>query len=133
MKLRKIEHKLEGDKYWPKLPIVHVQGSSSAQEIPQGASQPEAEEVIRSWQQAAVLRVTPADSKALIGFWIDAGHCQYLNEPVETTEAGLFAMRIGKDDVDFFIVPQDHQTNYQLELVEVTSIDNPKYAPVPLY
>lgn len=133
MKLRKIELKLEGDVHWPKLPIVHVDGLSSAKEIPQGASQPEAEEVIRSWQQAAVLRVTPADGRALAGFWLDADRCQYLNQPVETTADGLFAMRVGKENVDFFIIPQDHQTNYQLELVEVTGIDNPKYDNVPLY
>ncbi len=133
MKLRKIELKLEGDEYWPKLTMVHVPGSAVAKPIPEGASQSEKEDVIKSWDQAAVLRVTPADGKALVGFWVDSEHCQYLNVPVETTGDGLFAMRIGDAAIDFFIVPEDHKTNYQLELVAVTNTENPEYAAVPLY
>lgn len=46
---------------------------------------------------------------------------------------GLFAMCVGDGDVDFFVLPQDHKTNYQLQLVEVTNVDDPKYAETPLY
>ncbi len=133
MKLRKIELKLEGDQFWPRLPIVHVRGSEGAGAIPRDASDVEAEDVIKSWHEAAILRVTPADGRALIGFWKDAEHCQYLNVPVETTEDGLFAMRLGPTSTDFFIVPEDHKTNYMLELVEICSVDDPKYGEVALY
>lgn len=76
MKLRKIELKLEGDQYWPKVSIVHVRGNPSAKHMPDGATQPEGEQVVRTWEQAAVMRVTPADGKALVGFWASPEHCQ---------------------------------------------------------
>ncbi len=133
MKLRKIELKLEGDKYWPKWPIVHVEGDSSAQERPEEATQTEIEETIRSWQKAAILKVSPHDGKALVGFWVSSNMCQYLNVPVETTTEGLFAMRLGAAPTDFFLVPQDHQTNYRLEYIETVTIDDSRYEEVPLY
>ncbi len=133
MKLRKIELGLEGDEYWPKLSIVHVPGTADAAPIPTDTNQPETEEIIKSWDKAAVLKVTPADGGALIGFWASSEACQYLNVPVETTKDGLFAMRIGGSDVDFFALPQDHTMNYSLKLVEVVSIDDPKYSHVALY
>jgi hypothetical protein len=133
MKLEKIEQSLEGDQYWPKIPIVHVEGDKNADPIPLGATQEEGEKVIRSWDRAAVLRVAPADGKALIGFWTSAEHCQYLNVPIKTTENGTFAMRIGDKPVDFFIVPQNHNTSYRLELIEETHTNDPKYKDVPLY
>lgn len=133
MKLRKIELGLEGDEFWPKLSIVHVAGAAGAQSITSGTNQPEAEEIIRSWDKAAVLKITPADGGALVGFWISNNACQYLNVPVETTNEGLFAMRVGNSDVDFFVLPKNHATNYSLDLVEVVGIENPKYAHVALY
>jgi len=133
MKLRKIELKLEGDQYWPILPIVHVGGDATAMPIPDGALQPELEEIIRSWDKAAILKITPNDGKAMVGFWVSSGSCQYLNVPVETTNEGLFAMRLGSGPTDFFIVPQDHQTNYQLEYIETAKIDELKHKNVPLY
>lgn len=133
MKMRKIELQLEGDKYWPKVPVVHVAGTVAAQALPEGVSQEEAEAVIRGWDQVAVLRVAPADGRALIGFWTGPNHCQYLNVPVETTDDGLFAMRVGSDDTDFFIIPENHHTNYALELVTVTTLNDPSYETVPVY
>ncbi len=133
MKMRKIELGLEGDEYWPELSIVHVAGTSGAAPIPAGMNQPELEKVIRSWDKAAVLKVAPADGGALIGFWADSNACQYLNVPIETTSDGLFAMRVGGSAVDFFVVPQNHATNYSLELVDTVDIDDPKYAHVCLY
>jgi hypothetical protein len=133
MKLRKIELSLEGDEFWPKLSIVHVPGVAEAQSIANGMNQPEAEEVIRSWNQAAILKVTPADGGALVGFWVSNSACEYLNVPVEVTNEGLFAMRVGGSGVDFFVLPQNHKTNYSLELVEMVNIEDPKYSNVCLY
>ncbi len=133
MKLKKIELGLEGDLYWPKICIVHVPGNASAATIPADATQEETEEIIRSWNTAAVLRVSPVDGKAMVGFWVDNEHCQYLNVPVETDPGGLFAMRVGDGDTNFFLIPQDHQTNYTLEFVAVVGVDDPKYTDVPLY
>ena len=134
MKLRKIELGLEGDEFWPKLSIVHVPGVPQAAPIPAaGMDQAEAEKVIRSWDKTAVLKVTPADGGALVGFWAASDACQYLNVPVETTKDGLFAMRIGGSDVDFFALSQNHKTNYVLELVEITGIENPKYSHIAVY
>jgi hypothetical protein len=133
MKLRKIELGLEGNEFWPKLSIVQVAGVPEAAPLPNGLPQKEAEEIIRSWDQAAILKITPADNGALVGFWISDKACQYLNVPVETTDEGLFAMKIGNGDVSFFVVPRNHETNYTLELIEVTGVDNPAYANVNLY
>jgi hypothetical protein len=56
-----------------------------------------------------------------------------LNVPVELTTDGLFAMRISNEPVNFFIIPQDLHTNYSLELVELTSIDDPVYKEVAVF
>lgn len=126
----KAEKNLAGDQYWPLIAGVNVQAKAPAPAIPEGANQEEAEEIVRSWQQVAVMKVTP-DIEVYFGF--KAGdHAQFLNVPVEKKN-GLFGARVGDGDVTFFVIPKDMVSRPLLELVEVTSINNSKYKDIQVY
>jgi hypothetical protein len=55
-----------------------------------------------------------------------------MNVPIETKN-NMFGARIGDDDVSFFVIPKDLESRPMLRLVEMTSIDDPKYEDLPLY
>jgi hypothetical protein len=129
----KVENHWNGDEYWTKVGHVTVTGDQAAAVIQQGASQQEAEKVIQDWQKVAVLKASPSDG-VMVGF-ITPGHTHvsFLNEPIEPDGEGRFGMHLGDSDVTFFLLSKDPKTNTKLELVEVTTKDDPKYESLPLY
>lgn len=130
MKNIKLEQQLDGDEHWPFMATVRVPGNKSAAPIPADATQPETEAIIQSWESVAVLRVK-ATSEVYFGFLID-DHMQYLNVPVQVRD-GRFGVHVGDSDVIFFVFEKDMHSRPTLELVEVTTLDDPNYPNLPLY
>lgn len=130
MKDIKTLNNLAVDEYWPMVAFVTVEADTPARQVPAGASQAEAEEVVQSWQRVAILEVS-SEIEMYFGFKV-GGHAQFLNVPVET-ENGLFGARVGDGDVEFFVLPTDLKSRPSLRLVEVASVDDPKYETLPIY
>jgi len=126
----KLEQNLAGDEHWPYMATLTVTGNPAAAPVPTDATQPELEEIIQTWDEIAVLKITP-DIEALFGFIID-DHAQYLNIPIETEE-GKFGVHIGDSDVTFFVFAKDTTTRPTLELVERVSLNDERYETLPLY
>lgn len=124
-------HSLATDEHWPFIGSVVVEADSpAAMQIPVGASQQQAEEIVQTWQKVAVLRVSP-HIDVMFGF--QAGdHMQFLNTPVET-DGGVFGARLGDGAVRFFVIPVDMKSRPVLELVTITNIDDPQYTNLPIY
>src|SRR4051812_4067778 len=116
MKDVKTMQNLAGDEYWPFMPVVTVPGDTSVPAIPVGATQPEGEKVVRTWQRVAVLEVMPA-SEVYWGF-MAGDHIQFMNVPVELLN-GKFGVRVGDGEVKFFVIPKDLKSRLELRLVEV--------------
>lgn len=130
MKDLKTEQDLAGDRHWPTIPIVTVPGDNSAPAIPEGATQPEGEKVVKAWQRVAVLEVLPA-SEVYWGF-MAGDHVQFMNVPVRLLNS-RFGVRVGNDEVKFFIIPRDMVSRLQLRLVKISTTDDPEYQEPPLY
>jgi len=130
MKDMKKDKDLIGSENWPKVPIVVVNGVKGAKELKSGMSMEEGEKVLVSWRDIAVLKVSP-EVPFYLGFIVGT-HCQFLKFNTET-EDGMFGMRVGPEDVTFFVLPKDLKTAMKLDLVEMTDIDNSKYKDLPLY
>lgn len=126
----KIKQNLDGDEHWPGLAWVLVKGDKSEKPFPAGASQVMAEEIVQSWQQIAVLEVTP-DIDVYFGFMTD-GPAYFLNVPVQRKN-GRFGVHLGDGDVRFFVIPKDLKARPELKLVDVVSVSDPAYADLPLY
>ena len=129
MRDMKAELGLSGDDFWPRVPIVKVSGDSSAR--PMTLANEEA--TIKSWQSIAVLEASVIKN-FIIGFRV-GDNMQFLRFSIKFTQAGRFGMRIGNEDVEFFIIPPLllRPDNLYLELVTVTSIDDPNFAGLPVY
>lgn len=130
MKDVKTQRNFAGDEYWPSIPMVTVSGDHSQGAIPVSASQVEAEKVVQTWQRVAVLEVVPS-AKTYWGF-MAGDHAQFMNVPVELLD-GRFGVRVGDGEVKFFVIPVDLKSRLNLRLIEVTDINNSKYASLPLY
>lgn len=126
----KLEQQLDGDEHWPYIATLKVAGDPSASPVPDGVTQPELESIIQTWDNIAVLQITP-NVAAYFGFIID-DHAQYLNVPIET-EDGKFGVHIGDSDVTFIAFAADKVTRPTLELVERVAINDEKYKSLPLY
>lgn len=126
----KLEKNLSGDEYWPHMATLTVTGSTSAKIIEPGTVQPELENIIQSWDEIAVLQVTPT-VEFYFGFLAD-GQAQYLNVPIEA-EDGKFGVHIGDKDSTFVVFAKDMKTNLTLELIDRVDINDSRYASLPLY
>lgn len=126
----KLEQNLDGDEHWPHMATVQVAGNPSAAPVAAGTAQPELETVIQSWNEIAVLRVSP-DVEFYFGFMID-DQAQFLNVPVQTRE-GALGVHIGDADVTYFAFAKDMSTSLNLELVERVDQNDEHYADLPLY
>lgn len=130
MKNYKIEYNIGGDENWPDIARVLVKGiagQNSASEIEDNS---EREEVIQSWKNVAVMKATSdKPMNFYIGFLKDK-KCQYLKH--EFTTNLYFGMRVGPEDVNFFVLPTNFQDRISLELVEITTEDDPKYSELVL-
>ena len=112
---------------WPRILVVAVQGDSGARRWnAAGASE--------SWPSVVVLEVTPHSANFMVGFRNGSNmYMQLLQVPVLTV-GGKFGIRIGKEDVELFVIPTVLATRPRtLEVVEITTETNPFYADLPLY
>jgi hypothetical protein len=130
MKDMKKDKDLIGPENWPKIPIVVVEGVKGAKEYKSGMLMEEGRKVLVSWKDIAILKVS-TEIPFYLGFMIGT-HCQFLRFDTETKD-GMFGMRVGPEDVTFFVFPKDLKTEMKLDLVEMTDIDNSKYKDLPLY
>lgn len=126
----KIEQGLDGDQHWPFIATLTIEGNPDSPPIIEGMTQFEIEDIIQSWEEIAVFKITP-DVETYFGFIVD-GRAQYLNVPVET-EDGKFGVHIGDRDVTYITFTKDMITRPTLGLVERTTIHDAKYATLPLY
>jgi len=126
----KLEQNLANDEHWPNMSTVKVTASATASSFDPDIKAPELEEVIQSWHEIAVLRVTPKVD-FYFGFAIGE-QMQFLNSPIET-ENDTFGVHIGNSDVTYFVFATDMKTRLKLELSDRVSIDDPKYKTLPLY
>jgi hypothetical protein len=126
----KLEQNLDGDEHWPFITTLKVAGSSTATPVPDGATQPDLENVIQSWNDIAVLNVTP-ETEFYFGFMID-DQSQFLNIPI-ATEDGKFGVHVGNSDVVFLVFAKDMKTKLTLELVDRVDVNDENYQSLPLY
>lgn len=130
MKDIKVAQDLAGDEHWPTIPMAVIAGDESARAIPEGATQPEGEETVQTWQRVAILEVVPK-AKVYWGFMVGT-HAQFMNVPVELDD-GKFGVRVGDGEVSFFIIPEDLTSRLELKLVGITLTTDPAYRDLPLY
>lgn len=130
MKNIKIEKNLIGDKFWPAVSFVDVSGQPNTKKYPEGLSTQETEKVIQTWENVAVLEVTP-NIPFKFGY-IHGNSIHYLTEVIETKDS-KFAVRIGDDNVRFFVLPNSLDRNISLKVLEITKEVNENYRDLPLY
>ncbi len=130
MKNVKLEEQLVGPAHWSKFGIVTVPGDPQAQELRPDIEQPAKEDVIQSWQMVAVLRVTTSVPIRL-GF-IAGNHAEFLIDPVMRLD-GLIGVHVGPKETTFAVWPEDNSSETNLELVEVTTLDDARYPDLPVY
>lgn len=126
----KLERNLDNDEYWPHITTLKVSGSSSAAPIPTGTTQPDLENIIQSWTDIAVLKVSPI-TEFYFGFML-TDQAQFLNVPIET-EDGKFGVHIGDSDITFLVFAKDMHTQLTIELVDRVNVDDERYPSLPLY
>lgn len=122
----KLDHNLTGGEHWPALTTVFVEGVEDATLLPnKKIKKEEKEKIIQSWENVAVLRATSNQpTQFYIGFY-NQNAISYLKHEFSTNLD--FGMRRGPDDVNFFVFPKDLTTPIKLELVILTTEDDPKY------
>lgn len=121
----KVKHNLTGSENWPNFSTVFVEGNPEAQDVSSAESSEEKERIIQSWDNIAVLKATaekPTDF--YFGFYNQAV-ISYLKH--EFTTDLEFGVRIGSEDINFFVIPKEWGSPMELELVEKTKEDDPKY------
>ena len=127
----KTKENLATDEWWVKIGAVKVSGNTSAQAIPQGATQSQGEETVQTWQQVAVLDVGEHAPEFYVGFLVGE-HTQFMRVPIKT-QHGKFGMRIGDGEVVFYVLPIDLKIAMELTLVEVVDIHDDRYVDLPVY
>lgn len=87
----------------------------------------------RSTWKIAILEVHPRKSAFYIGFRPSAGApAQFFSKPA-CMHNQLLAMRVGHNPVYFVARPVDGRTKLLIELVEITTEDDPNFKEIPLY
>ena len=121
MRNYKLEKKLTGDDKWPRVASIFVEGIEEETQL----KSRDDEQTIQSWKNVAVMK---AKSSAPVKFYI--GFCKsneivYLDYEFETNLT--FAMRIGPEDVNFFVLPKNLKNKVSLELVDITTENDEKH------
>lgn len=127
----KIEKTLIGSDWWKSTSTVEAQGDPNAAVLPKGLNQEEKEKMIQSWKSIAILEVNPKNVPFYIGFK-NGSYLAILKCPIET-ENGRFGMRIGRSDVEFFVIDKNLEKEIKLNLVEIATESDMKYQELPLY
>lgn len=126
----KLEKNLTGDSYWPNISFVSVKGISGQESAAGIEDSSEREKIIQTWNNIAVMKATSEKpTEFFLGFFKDK-KCQYLKH--EFTTDMEFGMRIGSEDVNFFVFPKDLNTPIKLEIIEQTKENDPKYSDLIL-
>ena len=125
MKNFKLEKNLTGDENWPSISFVSVKGIPGQNSVSEIEDSSEREKIIQTWNNIAVLKATSEQPTEFFLGFLKANRCQYLKH--EFTTDMEFGMRIGPEDVNFFVFPKDLNSLIKLEFVEQTTEDNPKY------
>lgn len=138
MRNAKLAENLIGPEHWLEVPTIVVPGDSNAQPLKSDLSLEEKESIIQSWPQVAVFQVRRewGSGWAYDSFQIEfsvGDFAQYLTDPIQPAE-GMFGMRVGPDETAFKIRPdQKHRKPVEFNLIEVVTVDDPKYKNLPLY
>ncbi len=130
MKNVKLEEGFVGAENWPKMGLVKVLPDPQAAHLPDDLSDEQREEIIQSWKTVAVLKISPI-TNFRVGYVIDE-QAQFLRYPIHTLN-GMFGMRVGARPIKFFVIPEDLASPMQLDYIETTKEDNPKYEELPVY
>lgn len=86
-----------------------------------------------TWKTMAVLEVHPRHVPFQTGWRTEQfAAAQFYSEPAETDDAKL-AMEVCDQGVWFVVRPLDGRTPLTLELVELTTRDDPRYPNLPRY
>jgi len=127
----KQKYNLAGNNLWPHIASVYVKGIPNEPDINHNELSDENEKIIYSWKNVVVLKAT---SDHPTPFFVGFSHekaMKYLD--LELTTDTSFALRIGVNDIRFFVIPKSNLSEkINLEVVEITTEDNPKYADVTL-
>lgn len=86
-----------------------------------------------SWQQVAVLEVSPGNVPFLIGWrtgQFDAA--EFYSEAIRPLQK-RFGMKIGDEGVWFVARPIDSRTPLVIELIDIVRMDDSNYSNLPLY
>ncbi len=122
----KMKNNLGGNKHWPRFSTIFVEGISGEKKLESSDD----EKTIQSWKNIAIMKATSrVSTKFQIGFY-NIKEIVYLKHEFETNL--IFAMRIGPEDINFFVMPKDLNENINLELIEITTENNLKYSDVIL-
>ena len=124
----KMEHGLQDWSNWHEISSVHIDGDPNAQKfILENTAKNafENEKVIQSWKKAAVLKATSQEPTSFyIGFY-DMKMNLFLKHELKTDLT--FAMRIGPYPFRYYAIPTNLETQIKLELLEISTEDDPKY------
>ena len=126
MKNYKLEKKLVGNDKWPRIGMIFVNGIQEEKIL----ESKDDEKTIQSWKNIAVMRAKSIDPvKFYIGF-CKKDDMAYLDHEFETNLT--FAMRIGPEDINFFVVPKIWTDKVELELIDITIESDEKYKHIIL-
>ena len=122
----KLEHNLTGGKNWPRIKTVFIKGIPGEPDVSSEKSEEENEKIIQSWKNVAVIRATSENPTEIYLDYYNHDSIVYLKHEFKTNLD--YAMRIGTGDVNLFVFPKDLKTEVQVELIEQTTEDDPKYS-----
>ena len=121
----KIERNLIWDNFWPHISSVFVKWILSQQEILLEMTLEEKENIIQNWNNIAVFRVKSNIPTKFYLWFFNLGIIQYLK--YELTSDIDFWVRIWPDNIRFFVLPLNLNSEINLELVEITNENDEKY------
>ena len=125
-----MEKNFIGNEAWPVIPSIFVKGIPGQADVSADNTAEENEKIIQSWKNVVVLKVaSDKPVKFYLGFSNYAA-VSYLKYEFETDME--FAMRIGPTDNRYLAIPKNLDDEIKLELVEITTEDDPKYKDIVL-
>jgi hypothetical protein len=130
MRNYKIEMNLGGASNWPNISFVAVRGVAGKESVSSIKDSDEREKIIQTWNNIAVMKATSEKpTKFFVGFFKEK-RFQYFKHAFATNFE--FGMRVGPEDVKFFVLPVNLEDKIKLELLDQTAEDDPKYTDLTL-